>query len=98
MWINKIKINNFRNYNNEEINLNKNINIFYGENAQGKTNIIEAIFLGSIGKSFRTNKEKELIKFNEDNCDIEINYEKSDRDGKIKINIGNKKNILINGI
>ena len=48
MWINKIKINNFRNYKNEEINLNKNINIFYGENAQGKTNIIEAIFLSSI--------------------------------------------------
>ena len=61
MWINKIKINNFRNYNNEEINLNKNINIFYGENAQGKTNIIEAIFLGSIGKSFRTNKEKQYV-------------------------------------
>ena len=98
MWINKIKINNFRNYKNEEINLNKNINIFYGENAQGKTNIIEAIFLSSIGKSFRTNKEKELIKFNEENCDIELNYEKSDRDGKIKINIENKKSIFINGI
>ena len=98
MWINKIKINNFRNYKNEEIYLNKNINIFYGENAQGKTNIIEAIFLSSIGKSFRTNKEKELIKFNEKNCDIELNYEKSDRDGKIKINIENKKSIFINGI
>ena len=34
MWINKIKINNFRNYNNEEINLKENVNIFYGENAQ----------------------------------------------------------------
>ena len=43
MWISKIKINNFRNYKNEEIDLNKNINIFYGQNAQGKTNIIEAI-------------------------------------------------------
>ena len=53
MWINKIKVNNFRNYDNEEIELNKNINIFYGENAQGKTNIIEAIFLSSMGKSFR---------------------------------------------
>lgn len=98
MWINKIKINNFRNYENEEINLNKNINIFYGENAQGKTNIIESIFLSSIGKSFRTNKEKELIKFNENNCKVELEYEKSDRDGKIKIDIGNKKNIFINGI
>jgi DNA replication and repair protein RecF len=98
MWIKNIKINNFRNYNNEEINLNKKINIFYGENAQGKTNIIEAIFLSSIGKSFRTNKEKELIKFGEENCNLELFFEKSDRDGKIAINIGNKKNILINGI
>ena len=68
MWINKIKIKNFRNYNNLEIDLNNKINIFYGENAQGKTNIIEAIFLCSIGKSFRTNKDKELIKFDEEHC------------------------------
>ena len=61
MFIEKIKLNNFRNYLNQEINLNKNINIFYGENAQGKTNIIEAIFISSIGKSFRTNKDLELI-------------------------------------
>ena len=98
MWIKEIKINNFRNYNNEKIKLNKNINIFYVENAQGKTNIIEAIFLSSIGKSFRTSKDKELIKFGEKNCNVEINYEKSDRNGKIKINIENKKNIFINEI
>ena len=85
MWINKIKINNFRNYNNEEINLNKNINVFYGENAQGKTNIIEAIFLCSMGKSFRAKQDKEMIKLNEQNALVEVEYEKSDRDGKIKI-------------
>ena len=61
MWIKKIKINNFRNYKSQEINLEKNINIFYGENAQGKTNIIEAIFLSSMGKSFRAKKDKEMI-------------------------------------
>ena len=98
MWIKKIKINNFRNYKNEEINLEKNINIFFGDNAQGKTNIIEAIFLGSIGKSFRTKKDKELINIDEKNAKIEIEYEKIDRDGKIKIELGNKKNIFINGI
>ena len=64
MWIEDLKISNFRNYANQEIKLNKNLNIFYGENAQGKTNIIESIFLCSIGKSFRTSKDKELIKFN----------------------------------
>ena len=98
MWIEKIKLENFRNYENQEIILNKNMNIFYGENAQGKTNIIEAIFFASIGKSFRTKKEKEIIKFNKDYSNIEIFYNKSDRDGNIKINISDKKNIFINDI
>ena len=98
MWIKKIKIKNFRNYEKEEINLEKNINIFYGQNAQGKTNIIESIFLCSLGKSFRTKKDNEMIKLNEQNAMVEIEYEKSDREGKIKIEIGNKKNIYLNGI
>lgn len=98
MWIKNIKIKNFRNYNKEEINLEKNINIFYGENAQGKTNIIEAIFLCSLGKSFRAKKDSEMIKLNEENSIVEIEFEKSDRDGKIKIDLGNKKEIYLNGI
>ena len=98
MWINNIKLTNFRNYNKKEIKLYENINVFFGENAQGKTNIIESIFLSSIGKSFRTNKEKELIKFNEQKALIEIEYEKIDRNGNIKIEIGDKKQIYLNGI
>ena len=98
MWINKIKLKNFRNYSEQEINLGKNINVFFGENAQGKTNIIESIFLASIGKSYRTSKEKELIKFNENEAFIEIEFNKSDRDGKIKIQISEKKQIFLNGI
>ena len=98
MWINEINLINFRNYKNKNIKLTPNVNLFYGENAQGKTNIIESIFLSSIGKSFRTNNDKELIKFNEENSIIEIFFQKSDRDGKIKIEINNKKNIYLNGI
>ena len=98
MWIEKIKINNFRNYKLLDINLNKNINIFYGENAQGKTNIIEAIFLSSIGKSFRSSKDSEMIKFGEEYANIEVYFNKSDRDGNIVINIGKKKNINVNKI
>ncbi len=89
MYINKIKLTNFRNYDEQEIELGPNINIFYGDNAQGKTNIIESIFLCSIGKSFRTNKES---------ASAYIEYKKSDRDGKIKIDLNNKKSIYTNGI
>ena len=98
MDITKIKLINFRNYDEQEIKLNKNVNIFYGDNAQGKTNIIESIFLCSIGKSFRTNKDKELIKFNKDFCSAEIYFNKSDRSGSVKININNKKSIFVNGV
>ena len=76
MYIEKIKLQNFRNYEQLELDLNKNINIIYGNNAQGKTNILEAIFLSSFGKSFRTKKEKEMIKFNEQSAIVEIFYQK----------------------
>ena len=62
MNINKIKLKNFRNYTEQEIELDPHINVFYGDNAQGKTNILEAIFISGFGKSFRTSKEKEMIK------------------------------------
>ena len=98
MWVKKIELKNFRNYKNQKLELNKNVNVLYGENAQGKTNIIESIFLCSMGKSFRAKKDKEMIKLDEDSCSVEVEYEKSDREGKIKIEIGNKKNIFVNDI
>lgn len=98
MYINKINLLNFRNYNEEEIILNPNINIFYGDNAQGKTNIIESIFLCSLGKSYRTNKDKELINFEKKLASVKIEYKKTDRDGNIKVELNDKKNIFINGI
>lgn len=98
MWVKNLKIKNFRNYKEQEINFENGINIFFGENAQGKTNIIEAIYLSAIGKSFRTKKDKELILENAENSLIELIYEKKDREGKIKIILGNKKNIYFNNI
>ena len=98
MYIDKIKLNNFRNYIEEEINLDKNINIFYGNNAQGKTNILESIYLCAIGKSYRTNKDREIININKDFSKVEINYSKKDREGKIKLEISDKKNLYLNDI
>ena len=98
MWISEINLLNFRNYKTEKIELGKDINIFYGENAQGKTNIIESIFFGSMGKSFRAKKDLEVIKLNENEAIVEIFFEKKDREGKIKIEISNKKNVFLNGV
>ena len=99
MYINKIKLEGFRNYKKQEINLQKGINIIYGDNAQGKTNILEAIFICAIGKSFRTKKEIELINFQEEKANIEINYKRKDREGKIRVELyNNQKNFFSNGI
>ena len=98
MYIEKIKLENFRNYKYENIELNKLINIIFGDNAQGKTNILEAIYFTSLGKSFRTNKEKEIVKENESQAKIEINFIKNNRKEKINAEISDKKKFYINDI
>ncbi|MBR3614316.1 MAG: DNA replication/repair protein RecF [Clostridia bacterium] len=98
MHIKNILLENFRNYDNQEIELNENINIIYGNNAQGKTNIIESVFLCAYGKSFRAKKDQELIKFDKENCKVEVSYSKIDREGTIKAEIRDKKTFFANGV
>ena len=59
---------------------------------------MEAIFLSSMGKSFRAKKDKEMIKIGENKATVEILFSKKDREGKIKIDLSNKKSIYLNGI
>ncbi|MBE5820027.1 MAG: DNA replication/repair protein RecF [Clostridiales bacterium] len=98
MYIKKIKLENFRNYTEQEIEFDKNVNIIYGDNAQGKTNILEAIFLCSLGKSFRTNKDKELININKENANVEIEIQTTNREKKINLKIEEKKYFSVNNI
>lgn len=98
MYIRKISLTDFRNYENQEISFDENLNIIYGNNAQGKTNILEAIFLGAMGKSFRAKKDKDLIRFGKNQAKVEIEFQKIDRDGKITAVIDDKKTFFINGV
>lgn len=98
MYIKEIKLQNFRNYEMANIKIEKGVNIFYGDNAQGKTNILEAIFVASLGKSFRTNKDKELVKENEALTKVEIVYQKENRENKVNSEIGDKKKFFVNSI
>ena len=77
MYIQKLRLNQFRNYESLEIELDKEKNIFYGNNAQGKTNLLEAIFLSGFAKSFRTQKEKELIQSEKEEAIVEVYYQKN---------------------
>ena len=64
----------------------------------GKTTILEAIYVASLGKSFRTNKEKDLIKLGKENSKVEIKFYKNKREEKINFEIDNKKRFFINDI
>lgn len=66
MYVDSIKLINFRNYINLDIKLNKKLNIFLGPNAQGKTNLLESIYISSGGKSYRTSRDRELINMDKD--------------------------------
>lgn len=98
MFISNVRLENFRNYDLEEISLIEDINVIYGNNAQGKTNIIEAIFLCSMGKSFRAKKDKELIKFDSTSSRVEVEYQRADRTGKIRAEISDKKIFFSNDV
>ncbi len=91
-------VRNFRNYDCESVVFNKNVNVFFGENAQGKTNIIEAIYLCAMGKSFRANKDNELINVNCDGCLVEAVYQKADREVKVKVALDDRKVVFLNGV
>lgn len=98
MKLKTVKLKNFRNYNYLNINLSPETNIFFGDNAQGKTNILEAIYYAATTKSHKGSKEKELIKFNQDNAHIEMLLEKKNLDYCIDLHLkhNSTKGIAIN--
>ena len=87
MVIQSIELQNYRNYPHLVVEFHPGINIFYGDNAQGKTNILEALYYTSIGKSHRANKDKELINWNASETYIKTYISKERLDKKIEIKI-----------
>lgn len=99
MYLKDIKLNNFRNYENQLISCIDGINLFVGPNAQGKTNIIESIYMSAFGKSYRAQKDSEVIKFNQDFAKIKLNYfDNVDKEIEIYIDKYNKKQIKEDGV
>ncbi len=100
MYIKKLLLNNFRNYKNEKIFFHDKVNIIIGNNAQGKTNLLEALYMMSIGKSFRTNRDQDMIMFNEKNAYFKIWGVKENSEITIDILLdkNQKKTIKINDL
>lgn len=65
---------NFRNLGDDSINFSPFFNLFFGKNGQGKTSVLEAIYFNCTGKSFRSSKSQELIKYGRDRCGTFVNY------------------------
>ncbi len=97
MFIEGLRLINFRNYKTLNLLFNENLNIIYGYNAQGKTNILEALYFVACARSHRTKRDKELIKFGENEGYISLDLNKKIKI-KIDIKIGETKEININGI
>ncbi|MDY3005852.1 DNA replication/repair protein RecF [Anaerococcus porci] len=99
MWIKSLELNKFRNYLYQKIEFNENINIFLGDNAQGKTNLLESIFYLANAKSFKANRDRELIMFSEKEMVLDgvIRKGKSFKNVYIKAN-ESSKDIFVNDI
>lgn len=100
MYIKSLELKNYRNYNDLSIEFEKGTNILYGNNAQGKTNVLEAIYVASTTKSHRGSKDREIINFDKDEAHIKITVMKKDVPVRIDIHLkkNKSKGIAINGI
>jgi len=85
MYCKKISVRNFRNISEAEVTFSEGVNILLGENAQGKTNLLEAIFYPSVGRSFRGAHTPEMIRFGESFAEIDLEFHDARRDQEIKV-------------
>ena len=98
MKIKSLKLKNYRNYDLLKLDFDSAANIFYGDNAQGKTNILEAVYIAGTTKSHRGAKDKELIRFGEEESHIEAIVEKNGMEYQLDLHLkkNGSKGIAIN--
>ena len=95
MILQEVVLNNFRNYALQTVRLGAGTNVFFGNNAQGKTNFLESVRYMSIGKSMRTSREKELIKWNEDCARIKATVKSGNVSKRLDITLPQQKSKMV---
>ena len=100
MYIESIRLDNFRNYEQLEVFFSDRTNILYGENAQGKTNILEAAYVGATTRSHRPVKDKDMIRFGEEEAHIQMQVKKREIGHRIDMHLrkGKSKMVTVDGI
>ncbi len=99
MIIKSLELADFRNYETINISFDKGTNILYGDNAQGKTNILEAIYVSATTKSHKGSKDKEIVNFNKEEAHIRTYLEKEDVEYRVDMHLrkNKSKGIAIDG-
>ena len=100
MIVKSIELLNFRNYRELSLLLDERTNIFYGDNAQGKTNILEAVYLSGTTRSHRGSRDRDLIRFGEEEAHIRTQIRRRDLEYQIDIHLkkNKSKGIAVNGV
>ena len=100
MYISTLKLDHFRNYDSLDLEFSPGTNLFYGNNAQGKTNILEAVYFCGTTRSHRTTRDSELIRFGAQESHLRMQMKKRTIDYRIDMHLktGRAKGIAINGV
>jgi DNA replication and repair protein RecF len=100
MYLESAAFENFRNIEKHSFTFSRGVNVFYGNNAQGKTNVLEGIYLFAGGKSFRHARERDMICFEKENARVAINYATEERTNKMEMRFFRdaKKQMYKNGV
>ena len=100
MKVERLQLTDFRNYENQQVSFSDNINVITGKNAQGKTNLLEAVYYLTGAKSFRAGSDRELIQFEKDNTRLQADIFSEGRRQNIQIDFGHarRKKICVNGV
>lgn len=93
-----LKIKNFRNIVSESFNFDSGMNVIYGQNAQGKTNILESLWCFTGAKSFRGAKDSELVNFNSENAELELDFFDENREQSCIVKIDKSRSAVLNGV
>ncbi len=100
MYIESITLKNFRNYEEESAVFSEGTNILYGDNAQGKTNVLEASYVGATTRSHRSAKDKDMIRFGQEEAHLQLSVRKRDVSHRIDMHLrkGKSKVVTVDGI
>lgn len=101
MIITRIKADGYKNLKAVDIEPDERVNVLYGDNAQGKTNLVEALWISTGAKSFRGTKERDMVGFDVDKAEVTVDFKDQNRDQKIEIILtknSRERRILLNGL